>query len=83
MFLWKPSGKIRTVQDFRLLNSYLEAWRSVFPGTLETLWGLDTNQAWFTVLVLADGFWNMPVEEDIHPFRIRSKWGSLHLKATY
>jgi len=40
MFLQKPSGKIRT-EDFRLLNSYSEPWRSVFPGTLATLRKLD------------------------------------------
>jgi len=65
MFLRKPSGKIRTVQDFRLLNSYSEPWRSVFPGTLETLRGVDSSWAWFTVLDLADGFWNLPVEEGL------------------
>jgi len=63
MFLKKPSGKIRTVQDFRLLNSYSEPWKSVFPGTLETLRRLDPQWAWFTVLDLADGFWNIPVED--------------------
>jgi len=65
MFLRKPSGKIRTVQDFRLLNSYSEPWRSVFPGTLETLRRVDPGWAWFTVLDLADGFWNLPVERDL------------------
>jgi len=65
MFLRKPSGKIRTVQDFRLLNSYSEPWKSVFPGTLETLRGLSPRWAWFTVLDLADGFWNIPVEDGL------------------
>jgi len=65
MFLRKPSGKIRTVQDFRLLNAYSEPWRSVFPGTLETLRSVDPSWRWFTVLDLADGFWNIPVEEDL------------------
>jgi len=65
MFLRKPSGKIRTVQDFRLLNSYSEPWRGVFPGTLGTLQRLDPRWAWFTVLDLADGFWNIPVESDL------------------
>jgi len=65
MFLRKPSGKIRTVQDFRLLNSYSEPWRSVFPGTLETLRSVDPSWRWFTVLDLADGFWNIPVDEDL------------------
>jgi len=67
MFLRKPSGKIRTVQDFRLLNSYSEPWRSVFPGTVDTLRRLDSRWAWFTVLDLADGFWNLPVEEALQP----------------
>jgi len=65
MFLRKPSGKIRTVQDFRLLNSYSEPWRSIFPGTVETLRGLNPQWAWFTVLDLADGFWNIPVEDQL------------------
>jgi len=67
MFLRKPSGKIRTVQDFRLLNSYSEPWRGVFPGTLETLRRVDPAWAWFTVLDLADGFWNLPIEEGLQP----------------
>jgi len=67
MFLRKPSGKIRTVQDFRLLNSYSEPWRSVFPGTLETLRGVDPKWRWFTVLDLADGFWNLPIEDSLQP----------------
>jgi len=67
MFLRKPSGKIRTVQDFRLLNSYSEPWRSVFPGALETLRGVDPSWAWFTVLDLADGFWNLPIEDRLQP----------------
>jgi len=65
MFLRKPSGKIRTVQDFRLLNSYSEPWRSVFPGTLETLRRLNPRWSWFSVLDLADGFWNLPVEDGL------------------
>jgi len=68
MFLWKPSGKIRTVQDFRLLNSYSEPWRNVFPGTLETLRRLDPSWVWYTVLDLADGFWNIPVDEKLQEF---------------
>jgi len=64
-FLRKPSGKVRTVQDFRLLNAYSKPWRSVFPGTLETLRKINPTWAWFTVLDLADGFWSLPVDEEL------------------
>ena len=67
MFLKKKSGKIRTVQDLRLLNAYLEPWRCAFPGTLETLRRIPATHQWMSVLDLADGFWLLPLDTELEP----------------
>ena len=67
LFLPKPRSKtkIRTVQDFRLLNSYMYPWRCIFPGTLATLRRIRPQWVVFSVLDLSDGFWNIPVDEEL------------------
>lgn len=61
----KKDGSYRLTTDFRSLNAYFQREAQEQPDVWRKLWTVEPQWVWFAKLDLKDGFFGIPVDEEL------------------
>ena len=69
LVFYKPNNKgVRVTLDCRKINKYVETWTCPLPPVKTVVSRINPKWKFFSVLDVKDGFFNIPLQEDIRKY---------------